>query len=64
VKYIVAFGRFWYDFIVGDSIVLAIGGTGALVLGSLLVHADAVTLAEWLLPATVIATLVVSLRRA
>jgi hypothetical protein len=64
VTYVIAFGRFWYDFIVGDSIALAIGGAGALALGSVLVHADAVTLAEWLLPTTVIATLVISLRRA
>jgi hypothetical protein len=33
MKYIVGFGRFWYDFIVGDSIVLAIGGMGVLALG-------------------------------
>jgi len=63
MKYVVAFGRFWYDFTVGDSVALAIGGAGALVLGSLLVHADAVTLAEWALPATVVATLALSLGR-
>ena len=32
-KYAVAFARFWYDFIVGDSVVLAIGGAGAIGIG-------------------------------
>lgn len=64
MKYVIGFGRFWYDFIVGDSIALAIGGAGALALGSLLVHNGGATLAEWLLPATVVATLAISLRRA
>ena len=30
MKFLKGFGYFWYDFIVGDSIVLAIGGVGAL----------------------------------
>jgi hypothetical protein len=57
-----AFGRFWWDFIVGDDwraaagIVLAIGGTAALVAGGL----DA----WWLMPAAVAAILWLSLRRA
>ena len=61
MKYIVGFGAFWYDFIVGDSIVLAIGGVGALALGYLFVAAGAAAAAEFVLPAVVIATLVVSL---
>jgi hypothetical protein len=57
-----AFGRFWWDFIVGDDwraaagIVLAIGVTAALVAGGL----DA----WWLMPAAVAAILWLSLRRA
>jgi len=62
VKYLTAFGRFWYDFIVGDSVVLAIGGAGALMLGALLVGTDAGAIAEWVLPTTVVGTLAVSLR--
>jgi hypothetical protein len=57
----VNFGRFWYDFIVGDSVVLAIGGAGALAIGSLLVHLDTGALAEVLLPTIVIGTLALSL---
>ena len=62
MSYIVAFGRFWYDFIVGDSIVLAIGGVGVIVLGAVLVEADAGTLADVLVPTAVVAALVLSLR--
>ena len=61
MKYVMNFGRFWYDFIVGDSVVLAIGGSGALALGALLVHLDTGALAEVLLPAIVIGTLALSL---
>jgi hypothetical protein len=62
VKYVVGFGRFWYDFIVGDSIALAIGGATVLVVGALLVRSGAGPLAELALPAIVVATLAVSLR--
>ncbi|MDP3208944.1 MAG: hypothetical protein Q8M65_07330 [Rhodoglobus sp.] len=62
MRYVVGFGRFWYDFIVGDSIVLAIGGAGALALGALLVANGAGAITEWLLPTTVVVTLAVSLR--
>ena len=41
MRYVTGFARFWYDFIVGDSVVLAIGGAGALIVGALLVRADA-----------------------
>ncbi len=63
MKYLLAFGAFWWDFIVGDSIILAIGGAGVLVLGSLLVHAGYQGLAEVALPTVVVATLVGSLAR-
>ena len=61
MKYVVGFGRFWWDFIVGDSIVLAIGGAGVLVLGALLVQGGQHGLAELALPSVVIATLAGSL---
>ena len=63
MKYVQAFGAFWYDFLVGDSIVLAIGGIAALVLGYLVVLAGAAALAEVVLPVVVIATIVLSLVR-
>jgi hypothetical protein len=56
-----AFGRFWWDFVIGDDpraaagVVLAIGATAALVAGGL----DA----WWLMPAAVAAILWLSLRR-
>jgi hypothetical protein len=61
VKYIVGFGRFWYDFIVGDSVVLAIGGVAVLVLGYGLVEAGASSIAQVVLPLTVAGTLWASL---
>ena len=62
MKYITGFGAFWYDFIVGDSVVLAIGGAAVLASGAVLVHWDMHTAAELALPAIVIGTLGVSLR--
>ena len=62
-KYAVAFARFWYDSIVGDSVVLAIGGAGSIGIGALLALNDAGAIAEPVLPAVVIATLAISLRR-
>jgi hypothetical protein len=62
VRRLSAFGRFWWDFVVGDDwlaaagVVLAIGATAALA------H-DGVT-AWWLLPVAVLLVLYVSLRRA
>jgi hypothetical protein len=56
-----AFGRFWWDFVVGDDwraaagVVIAIGATAALVAGGV----DA----WWLMPAAVALVLFVSLRR-
>ncbi|MGD9890663.1 MAG: hypothetical protein AB7R89_31855 [Dehalococcoidia bacterium] len=59
---LIAFGRFWYDFIVGDSIVLAVGGALALLATFLLVQAGAEVAAEALLPLLVVLTLTASLR--
>jgi hypothetical protein len=62
MSYLVAFARFWWDFVVGDDwlvaagLVLALGGT------ALVAHHD--VSAWWLLPVAVVALLVVSIRRA
>jgi len=62
VKRLVAFGRFWWDFVVGDDwltavcILMAIGTTAALAASSIA--------AWWVMPAGVAATLCLSLRRA
>jgi len=61
-KSIVAFGRFWWDFVVGDDwlaavgVAIAIGATAALAAGGIA--------AWWLLPLAVVLVLYVSLRRA
>jgi hypothetical protein len=57
-----AFGRFWWDFVVGDDwlsaagVVVAIGATAALAASNVA--------AWWLLPLAVVALLYVTLRRA
>ena len=62
MRRLAAFGRFWWDFVVGDDwlsavgVVLAIGITAALVAAGL----DA----WWLMPIAVAAVLWLSLRRA
>ena len=62
MTHIAAFGRFWWDFVVGDDwrsaagIVLAIGATATLVAGGI----DA----WWLMPVAVASVLWLSLRRA
>jgi hypothetical protein len=60
MRWAIAFGRFWYDFIVGDSIILAIGGPAALASGYLLVS-SANGLVEVALPLVVMLTLLASL---
>jgi hypothetical protein len=62
MRLLVAFGRFWWDFVVGDDwltaagVVVAIGVTASLVAGGV----DA----WWLLPVAVAVLLATSLRRA
>jgi len=62
VKYVASFGRFWWDFVVGDDwraavgVVLAIGATAAL--------AAAGVAAWWMMPLAVALVLYVTLRRA
>ena len=62
MRYIVAFGRFWWDFVVGDDWRVAAGVALALGLTSLLTH-EGVD-AWWLLPVAVALLLAGSLLRA
>jgi len=62
MRYLVGFGRFWYEFIVGDDWRIAAGLAVALGLCALLVHEDLA--AWWLLPVAVLGLLAESLRRA
>jgi hypothetical protein len=59
VSFFIGFGKFWYDFIVGDDWHIAAGAALALALTALLVHAG--LNAWWLLPLAVIAFLAFSL---
>jgi hypothetical protein len=61
MRYVVLFGRFWYDFIVGDDWKIAAGVTAALAGGAVLVATDALPdSALTVLVACVIALVVVA----
>jgi hypothetical protein len=62
LKPIIAFARFWYDFIVGDDWLLAAGVVGAIALTALI--AGRGIKAWWVMPLCVIALLAGSLWRA
>ena len=57
-----AFGRFWWDFVVGDDWIVAAGIVLALALTALIADDDVD--AWWILPPAVVGLLVLSLRRA
>jgi hypothetical protein len=61
VKYLRSFGRFWWNFIVGDDWRVAAGVAVGLGLTSLLTH-EGVN-AWWLLPASIVLVLTGSLLR-
>jgi hypothetical protein len=61
VTYLRRFGRFWYDFVVGDDWPVALGVAVALVATWFATHHGRNW--YWLLPATVVVLLAVSLRR-
>ena len=64
-RYASAFGRFWWEFLVGDTPELLVGAVLAVVIVALLAHhgvARAVTVAS--MPVLVIALLGMSVRRA
>lgn len=63
MRYVVGFFQFWWDFIVGDSIALAIGGAAAIGMAYLLAEADLATAAEVLMPLLIVGTIWVSLFR-
>ncbi len=62
LSWIVAFGRFWYHFIIGDDWTVAAAVAIGLVLTAILNSAHLT--AWWLVPLIVITVLGVSLRRA
>jgi hypothetical protein len=61
VKYLVAFGRFWYGFVIGDDWRIAVGVVVALGLTFWLAHAGVNV--WWLLPLAAIALLAASVTR-
>jgi hypothetical protein len=62
VKYVIAFLRFWYEFVVGDDWRVAVFVAAAIGLTAALASWD--VSAWWLMPVAVVATLFGSLRRA
>jgi len=62
VSRVAAFGRFWWDFVVGDDWVVAAGVVLALALTALIADDDID--AWWILPPAVVGLLALSLRRA
>jgi putative intracellular protease/amidase len=62
MKWIVAFLRFWRDFLVGDDPIIAIGVVAMLAVAGVLNAANVSS--WWLLPPAVAGVLAVSLRRA
>jgi hypothetical protein len=56
MRYLIAFIRFWYEFVVGDDWRVAAGMAAAIGL-------TAVLAAWWVMPVAVVATLFASLRR-
>jgi hypothetical protein len=62
VGFLVGFGRFWYEFIVGDDWTIAAAIVAALIVTNVLVRAHVES--WWLLPLIVIVFLTASLWRA
>jgi membrane protein implicated in regulation of membrane protease activity len=62
MRWVFAFFRFWYEFIVGDDWLIALGVVAAIAVAALIV--DRGVAAWWVMPLAVIAVLVASLRRA
>ena len=61
MKYVVAFLRFWYDFVVGDDGRIAVGVVAAIGVTALLAHRGVV--AWWVMVGSVVAVLIGSVRR-
>ena len=62
MRYLRSFGRFWWNFVVGDDWRVAVGVAIALGLTAVLTHAG--VNAWWLLPAAIVLVLGFSVRRA
>jgi hypothetical protein len=62
MRYLIAFGRFWYEFVVGDDWRVAAGIVTAIALTAIV--AGAGVAAWWVMPLAVVVTLFASLRRA
>jgi membrane protein implicated in regulation of membrane protease activity len=62
MRWVIAFLRFWYDFIIGDDWLIAVGIVAAIALTALI--ADQGLDAWWVMPLAVVALLAGSLRRA
>lgn len=62
MKHVIAFLRFWYEFVVGDDWRVAMGVVAAIALTAVLGAAGIA--AWWVIPLAVVATLFASLRRA
>ena len=62
MRYLRSFGRFWWNFVVGDDRRMAAGVAASIALTTLLAHQDVD--AWWLLPVAVAFLLAESLRRA
>ncbi len=58
MTYLRRFGRFWWNFVVGDNLPLAVGAGAAIALTALLVHQG--VNAWWLLPVSILALLCAS----
>jgi hypothetical protein len=58
MTYLRRFGRFWWTFVVGDNLPLALGAGAAIALTALLVH-EGVN-AWWLLPVSILTLLCAS----
>ncbi|HWE80137.1 MAG TPA: hypothetical protein VG265_00685 [Gaiellaceae bacterium] len=57
-----AFGRFWWDFVIGDDWTVAAGVVAAIGITAVIAAGDVA--AWWFLPLAVVAVLYASLRRA
>jgi hypothetical protein len=62
VSRLAGFGRFWWDFVIGEDWAAAVGIAAAIAATAIVAHAG--LSAWWLLPPAVIVVLYVSLRRA
>ena len=62
MRYLLGFGRFWYDFIVGDDWTVALGVVIALIVTVVVAQSDLSL--WWLMPLAVAALLTVTVQRA